>query len=342
MSKEVKRELGRRVEAVLRPEYLESIMRPLVPGPRLDGGWDTNVLQLDGTGAATIEIKHDGEKQIFAKLYFDESGRVIYEKLKALREAGFGAGERYQSVEPLAFIPEYGMMVTRAAEGTQLSTYLGRDESAFLEGVREAGRWLAKLHSSPVRVGKPRALVASSEVLSVGRRFAKITSRRSDYYQVGVEMIRTLEKLAEDAVEGVLVQSHGQYRPIHVFTSDATVTVIDLDRTRPCDPARDVAEFLWRLRRLAFEEAGNVALAEAPTDAFLEAYASAAGDSGYLANLKLHLTRYAVHSINKQMKDLTENEEDRIDDEEDQARLEASRNFCQSEFEQVLADRFSV
>jgi hypothetical protein len=342
MSKEVKRELGRRVEAVLRPEYLESTLRPLVPGPRLDGGWDTNVLQLDGTGAATIEIKHDGQKQIFAKLYHDESGRIIYEKLTALRNAGFGAEQRYQSVEPLAFIPEYGMLVTRSAPGTQLSTHLGRDDSAFLDGVHEAGTWLAKLHSSPVRVGKPRALVASSEVLSVGRRFAKITSRRADYYQVGVEMIRKLEEMAEDAIEGVLVQTHGQYRPIHVFTSDATVTVIDLDRTRPCDPARDVAEFLWRLRRLAFEDAGNVARAEAPTDTFLEAYASTVGDGSYLANLQFHLTRYAVHSINKQMKDLTENEEDRLDDEEDRARLEASRDFCQGEFEKVLDGRFRV
>jgi hypothetical protein len=342
MSKEVKRELGRRVEAVLQPEYLESTLRPLVPGPELDGGWDTNVLQLDGTGAATIEIKHDGQKQIFAKLYYDESGAVIYDKLRALREAGLGAGERYQAVEPLAFIPEYGMMLARAADGVPVSAYIEGDGSALVDGVRESARWLAKLHTSPVRVGKPRALVASSEVLSVGRRFAKITSRRADYYQVGVEMIRTLERMAEDVVEGLLVQSHGQYRPIHVFVSDATVTVIDLDRTRPCDPARDIAEYLWRLRRLAFEEAGDASRADAPTDAFLETYASAVGDGSYLTNLQFHLARYAIHSINKQMKDLTENEEDRVDDEEDRARLEASLNFCQSEYANVLEGRFSV
>jgi hypothetical protein len=342
MSKEVKRELGRRVEAVLQPEYLESTLRPYVQGPQLDGGWDTNVLQLDGTGAATIEIKHDGRKEIFAKLYYDESGAVIYEKLKALRNAGLGTGERYQAVEPLAFIPEYGMMLARAAEGVPVSAHIGGDGSALVEGARESARWLAKLHTSPVRVGKARALVASSEVLSVGRRFAKITARRGDYYQVGVEMIRTLERMAEDVVEGLLVQSHGQYRPIHVFVSDATVTVIDLDRTRPCDPARDLAEFVWRLRRLAFEEGGDASKADAPTDTFLETYASTIGDARYLANLQFHLARYAIHSINKQMKDLTENEEDRVDDPEDQARLEGSLRFCQSEYEKVLQGRFSV
>jgi hypothetical protein len=342
MSKEVKRELGRRVEAVLRPEYLESTLRPLVQGPQLDGGWDTSVLQLDGTGAATIEIRHDGRKEIFAKLYYDESGAVIYDKLRALRNAGLGAGERYQAVEPLAFIPQYGMMLARAAEGVPVSAHIAGDGSALVDGARESARWLAKLHTSPVRVGKPRALVASSEVLSVGRRFAKITARRGDYYQVGVEMIRTLERMAEDVVEGLLVQTHGQYRPIHVFVSDETVTVIDLDRTRPCDPARDIAEYLWRVRRLAFEEGGDVSRSDAPTDVFLETYASAVGDGSYLTNLQFHLARYAIHSINKQMKDLTENEEDRLDDPEDQARLEGSLAFCQSEYEKVLEGRFSV
>jgi aminoglycoside phosphotransferase (APT) family kinase protein len=146
-------------------------------------------------------------------------------------------------------------------------------------------------------------------------------------------MLDVLDALARDAVEGRAVQCHGQYRPIHVFVDGdgpsaaaraERVTVIDLDRSAPGDPARDVAEFLHRLRTSAYSTTGSVAAAEEPGRAFLDAYREAAGGEEGLANLRLHRARFLVHSYNSQLKS----------HDPDAGR----RDFCLAELDALLAE----
>jgi len=332
-TKDVKLKLSRRVEAVTQPQFLEAHVRPfLAVEAGTNGSWQTSVIQLDGTGAATVEIGLGGERRVFGKLYPDDAGLPIYEKLKVLRSAGFGAGERYQAVEPLAFIPEYEMLLAEGAKGPAVSAYIGDDDAALLAGVREAATWLARLHTSGLKIGKPQSLLVSGELLSLCRRLGKMIKRRPEFLSLALEMVLALERLAEDTVDGLLVQSHGQYRPIHVFISDSAVTVIDLDRSRPCDPARDVAEFLHRLRMTMFWHHGSVERADVPTEAFLDAYTSTARDGSYLANLRFHWARYIFHSLNRKLK----NSADGGGRDPD-----TSVAFYRSEFDNVLKRRFT-
>jgi hypothetical protein len=297
----VKVELSRRVEAVTRPEFLERSVRPYLNGDAAGDDWQTRVLQLDDDGAATVEIGMDGRPRAYAKLYFGPEGAAIHAKIEALRSAGFGAGARQRVVEPLAFLPEHGLLLTRAAEGPALSDHIAGDERALVAGAEEAGAWLARLHRAPIRIGLPQPLLDSGEPYAFARRLVKVVSRQPDLLRFALEMIGVLERLAGQTVEGLQVQSHGQYRPIHVFLGGDCVTVIDLDRSRPCDPARDVAEFLHRLRAATFWKFGTVAPAEAPSEAFLRAYAAAA-DRAHLTNLRYHRARYIVHSLNSKLK----------------------------------------
>jgi hypothetical protein len=331
-TKEVKQELSQRMEMVKRPEYLDSMIRPYLEAENgTNGNWKTSILQLDGTGAATLEISLNGER-IFGKFFPDDSGPLVYEKLKYLRAAGFGSGERYQVVEPLSFIPEYRMLLTRGVEGPAVSEFIGVDDEAVLSGVEEAARWLAKLHTSPMRFGKPRYLLESSELLSAARRLAKVVARWPEYLDQAVAMVREMEKLAEDTVDGLLVQSHGQYRPIHVFIGATSTSVIDMDRSRPCDPAHDVAEFIHRLRKTVFKSTGSVEPADAPTRTFLDTYSSAVPDRSYLTNLAFHWARFVFHSLNHEVKD--------VGDENPET--EAILAFCRSEFENVIEGRFGI
>ena len=141
-----------------------------------------------------------------------------------------------------------------------------------------------------------------------------------------------MEALAEDTVDGLLVQTHGQYRPIHVFISDSSVAVIDLDRSRPCDSSRDVAEFVHRLRVMMYRDQGTVERAEAPTRALLETYASEIPDRSYLTNLRFHWSRYVFHSLSKELKD----------SESTDLETDPSVAFYRSEFENVIQDRYGL
>jgi hypothetical protein len=305
-TKAVKAELASRIATVARPEYIASLlpddMRAAAP-PLSE--WRTEVLQLDGTGAATVEIALDGRDAVFAKLYPDhDEGARIHERLVGLRRAGFDDGHRYRSVEPLTFVREHGMLLTRRVEGDAVSEHVGGDETALRAGVEEAAAWLGRLHCSPVRLGPPRSLLDSGELLPLARRMAKVTSERPHFTPLAVEMVRALERVADGTGEGLLVQTHGQYRPIHVFVADGAVSVIDLDRTRPSDPARDVAEFVFRLRMMTWVATGSAVGADVPTAAFVQTYADRVEDPSYLQNFSFHWARHALHSFSKQLKDL--------------------------------------
>jgi hypothetical protein len=201
-----------------------------------------------------------------------------------------------------------------------------------LSGAVESARWLGKLHSSPVRIGPPRSLAASSELLSVARRLAKVMTRSPGHLRTADGMIREMERMAEETVDGILVQGHGQYRPIHVFIGGSAVTVIDMDRSRPYDPAYDVVEFLVRMRKSVLKYAGSVEPANAPTDAFLQTYISAVPDRSYLSNLSFHWARFILHGLNGEMKD----------DNSGDPEFDRIIAFYHSEFENVLEGRFGV
>ncbi|MFD0046556.1 phosphotransferase [Pseudarthrobacter scleromae] len=303
----VKEQQVTRAERVCTPEFLNRYVRPHVnpagagaPGAPAGGTWTTHVIQLDGSGAATVKINLDGGPPVFAKLFPFEDGPAVHAKLQALRNAGLGSGSPFQAVEPLAWYGDERVLLCQGAPGRALSEVFD-DDAELTEGCVRAGSWLARLHKVDLRIGAPRSLLVTGELTSLAKRLVKVVADQPGYADAALGMLERLDGLTHDTVDGVLAQSHGQYRPIHVFLTEKTVTVIDLDRSAPADPARDVAEFLHRLRQGVYSATGDVSRADQPCSAFLGAYREEAGVER-LRNLRFHWARYVLHSLNREVK----------------------------------------
>jgi hypothetical protein len=301
----VKQQQVSRAEHVCSPEFLDRYVRPHIePDATARGGqWSTAVIQLDGTGAATVRAELDGSRPVFAKLFPFDDGPAVHDKLQALRAAGLGEGQRYQVVEPLAWIAEEKVLLCRGALGHPVSDLLGGDVDVLAEATAEAGHWLGRLHGSDLRIGKAHSLLVTGELTSLGKRLAKVCAGHPGYLRQGLAMLERLDALTYDTVDGVLAQSHGQYRPIHVFLDPDAVTVIDLDRSAPADPARDVAEFLHRLRLGVEVATGDMSRADKACASFLAAYRESAHGDDHLVNLRFHWARYVFHSLNGRIKE---------------------------------------
>jgi hypothetical protein len=317
-SRHVKADQLGRVEVVRSTPFLERHVRPLLArgsaggsgdGP---GGWRTTVIQLDGIGAATVQISLHHGSTVFAKIFPFDHDPEVYAKLKRYRASGFGESARYQTVEPLAWLPAEQALICREAPGAPIFDLLAGDVDRLSSVCAEAGRWLGTFHASQQLVGRPQSLLVTGELVSLAKRLAKVLARTPNHLEVALDMLSRLDRLTKDTVDGLLAQSHGQYRPIHVFIDDATVTVIDLDRSGPADPARDCAEFLHHLRRGVHGATGDVTRADEPCTAFIDGYRQAGGQQR-LTNLRFHWARYLFHSLNRQVKDgkaCTESAED--------------------------------
>jgi hypothetical protein len=301
-SRRVKEHQVDRAEWVCTPEFLDRYVRPHLDAPATGDTWTTKVIQLDGSGAATVQVELDGGAPVFAKLFPFDDGPAVHAKLQALRAAGLGTGSPFQAVEPLAWYEGEKVLLCRGAPGRPLSELLGSDGEELTEACARAGAWLAHLHGSDLRLGAPQSLLVTGELTSLAKRLAKVAADHPGYVDAALGMLERLDALTRGTVDGVLAQSHGQYRPIHVFLTGDVVTVIDLDRSAPADPARDVAEFLHRLRLGVHSATGDVSRADPPCVAFLDAYRGAAHGAGTLVNLRFHWARYVLHSLHRKIK----------------------------------------
>ncbi len=296
---EIQEELGRRIACiseedfirryVLLPEYQAVGLRP--------GDVKVSTVQNDGTGPATVEYALGSSATLFAKLYMDASGQHAWEVLRALWRAGFNRAHRYQVPEPLCFVAEHNLLLMRGAAGESLTAALGPDGD---KAVREAARWLLRLHASPVRVGKADQPWYMFSKLSL--RLSKAAAAHPQEVRRLTAMVDQLEALAEQRADVELAQTHGQFRPIHVFLRGETSTVIDLDRSRPSDPAKDLGEFVHRLRCALARDAGAPADADMHARTFLAEYARER-PSG-LANLPFYHGFHIVASCCRHLKRL--------------------------------------
>ncbi len=326
-------ELARRIEQVSRQEFIERYVIGSLPEYRDRNlsaqGCQVSIVQNDGTGAATIQYDIDDSTRVFAKLYASDGtgaahGAHSYEVLSALWNDGCGKDSRYRVSEPLGFYSEFNMLLIRGAEGMLVASAESDEELAH--GSREAARWIAQMHMSEVRVGEPRYPWEVYHKLM--HRLAKAAAQNPDEVDYLIDLADRFEEIAR-RVKPHFVQAHGQYRHIHVFVGDESVTVIDLDRSRPSDPAQDLGEYIHRMRTKRYKASGGESRAEEATAAFLEEYGARHPEN--LINLPYYWGYHNLVSLWRYMKSSTPQD----------PKWEQMKEFYESEFERAANFRWA-
>jgi aminoglycoside phosphotransferase (APT) family kinase protein len=251
----------------------------LIPHLPLTGGdgpgreCQATEVQNTGTGRVTIRYELDAATVVFAKRYIDGLGVHSYQVQKAFWEDGFGKDSKFRVPEPLAFLPEQNVVLMREAPGMPLTRLLGDRSGEWKAGVRDAARWLASFHRSSLRIGNPEPEWDSLKTFRMATRLVKAAAARPAQRMLLLDLVHMLkERLAALPGGRPVVQTHGRFHHDHVFLSSDAVSVIDLDRSRPTDPAKDVAEFVRVLRLAAFRAGVDQTLTDEVTDAFLAQY----------------------------------------------------------------------
>jgi aminoglycoside phosphotransferase (APT) family kinase protein len=270
-----KEELGRWAVNVTAEDFIGRHVFPALGGGGGVARCETTVVQNTGTGRLTLRYDFDGGRTVYAKLFTDELGAHSYRVNRTLWDAGFDEESRFRVPEPLAFLPEHNLFLMRAVEGRPLAAALFGDESGFtlVEGAEEAARWLAAFHRTPVRFGEPEPDWDSLKLFRLCVRLIKAAAARPDQRAELLDLTHALkERVRRMPARRPVAQTHGRYHHDHVFIGGDLVSVIDLDRSRPTDPAKDVAEFLRVLRMTSFKNGLDMARTDEATRAFLDTY----------------------------------------------------------------------
>ena len=268
--------LALKADELTTADFIESRICPLLP-PDFTGDaadCDAKIIQNTGTGRLTLRYAFDSENVVYAKLYDDELGAHCFRVNRELWKNGFNQSGRYRVPEPLAFLEDRNLFLMRGVAGTPLGAVFDGDSSVYLvSGSIEAAEWLATLHLSALRVGAPDADWDSLKLFRMASRVIKAVAGRPEKLDMVRELMELLEqRIAKLSASRHFVFTHGRYHHDHVFLSGEATTVIDLDRCRPSDPAKDAAEFIRVLRLTSFKEGFDMEHANMATRAFLTTY----------------------------------------------------------------------
>jgi hypothetical protein len=171
------------------------------------------------------------------KLYPAGGGADAFRNMSALWESSFGERRDPPGLaRPIEYIEEPEVVVMEHLGGRPLleGDYLAAN--AFL-GSAEL---LASLHGCDAMLTSlPRT--SSRIVKSLRRKQARIAELAPEYapaYRAAVDAVE-----AAQPSDWELVCSHGDFSPRNVLAGPARYALIDWDRLKPADPARDVAHY---------------------------------------------------------------------------------------------------
>ena len=179
-----------------------------------------------------------GPAQLIAKTFSESHrARLLCAHLQALSSGPFAFG-RFHVPQLLAFLQEQNLVLYRACTGVPLNESI--DNSGALDGVRDAARWLAKLHMSTVQL--PRTFDTEREIASTHAWAAAVGRHSPELLEPAQRLASLWATFGPPSPPRTLVPIHKDFHAGHLLIGDR-VCVIDLDEARHGDRAFDLAHF---------------------------------------------------------------------------------------------------
>jgi len=175
--------------------------------------------------------------------------------MRALWDSPLGKGDVVTLAEPLAFVPEWNVLLQGAIPADQTlkdliratlrdPTAAGQAELDGYLGQTAAG--LAALHQCGVSSGPARTW--EDELAEARELNARLEAVVPDLAGAAAPLLARLADAAATQPAAPLGPAHGSFRPAQVLLHNGQVGFIDFDGFCQAEPARDLALFLWNIK----------------------------------------------------------------------------------------------
>jgi len=195
--------------------------------------------------AYTLSGHGDQHLRIVGKLYRDDRGARAFELLWAVWQAARSTARgRLELPEPIAYLPELGMVVQGAVAGRPLAHFGPADD--WHGAIRQVAEALAAFHDLDVRELAPRPL--ADHVRRTCHPGPQVLTNW--YPELAVLIQRALESVqpGDDPARAPRGAAHGDLGVSQVFVGRVGSAFVDLDSTCLAPPALDLGRLIVSLR----------------------------------------------------------------------------------------------
>jgi hypothetical protein len=241
----------------------------------------------------TFEIEWPGRSEgrvVIGKVYEAERAD-IYHAMDAIRRAGFGPDAPFSIPEPLAYIPEWRLLLMEKVTGPRAKhVFLSGTESDRQETAERCADWLARFQVTAPHRGEPYRV---SDVLDSVDEWSQFFRAGGGVLAEKAMRLRDQLQAAACALEPTEpCAGHGHYTCGQILMTEHSTSAMDAapastgrevlagsrtvafdwDGYDVADPCRDVASFLVDLERLAWKTPACRAALDHATEIFLQTY----------------------------------------------------------------------
>ena len=117
---------------------------------KLGGGWSIAASRRK-LRKAIIELTNGADERIIAKVSGVRRGRLAYDILIRLYEAGFRPPSGYTVPQPLGYVEEHGLLIQEKAPGLPFADLLNNPERGQACAIATA-QCMARLHTASIEV----------------------------------------------------------------------------------------------------------------------------------------------------------------------------------------------
>ncbi len=139
---------------------------------------------------------------------------------------------------PLDFISQINFLLYEEVAGAPLADIFQAGDSKKIEKVlKEAGKWLAKLHGLvPEKVFRPALFLGAKDYGSAFKKIAKLAPRLKKYF-LSFEKLVCIDKISREKTALI----HNDFYPGNVILASGGICAIDFDKSGLGPPLMDVA-----------------------------------------------------------------------------------------------------
>jgi thiamine kinase-like enzyme len=185
-------------------------------------------------------------KKFIGKWSSDDRGDEVFDLLDEIWQKRYMENDNLKICEPIAYFPDYNFMLTTKARGLELGKVLKQDDVSLLEiYVRQAAKWLAKLHSIHVILGDTYNMQVEEEKLK--KWYKHLSWLYPDFTEKIQNMLYCVLDKETSLNPEYFTLIHGDFNPNNIFVEGNDITVIDFEDSCIFDPAKDLGYFVAKL-----------------------------------------------------------------------------------------------
>jgi len=171
---------------------------------------------------------------VVAKFYPTGGGEITFSNMQELWRSSFGEGRRPPGLpRPIEYLDDAGVLIMERVEGRPFVELDPLDINILDDSIRLA----ASLHQCNAQPGKRRD--SRLIVKSVRRKAESISKLAPKFAETFWTAVEALEAAQVKDLE--LVPCHGDFSPKNVLVAPNGLVLLDWDRFRLADAARDIA-----------------------------------------------------------------------------------------------------